>query len=55
MSDKNKHKKLIEDHPDDEIVQLHDDISESEPQPNFIIRQNHIKILEEKKSCCIIL
>jgi len=55
MSEKHKHEKLIEDHPDDEIVHLHDDISESGVQPNFIIRQNHIQILEEKNPCCIIL
>jgi len=52
MSEKHKHQKLIEDHPDDEIVHLHDDISESEVRPNFVIRQNHINV-EDK--CCIIL
>ena len=51
MSD--KHKKLIDD-PKEEIIQFSDDISESEISPNFIIRENHIQILE-KKPCCIIL
>ena len=52
MSDKQKHEKLIQDHSDDEIIHLHDDISESEVRPNFVIRQNHINV-EDK--CCIIL
>jgi hypothetical protein len=53
MSD--KHEKLIDD-PEEEIIKFNDDKSVSEIEPNFIIRQNNTKIIEDqRRHCCIIL